>query len=170
MTKANIAIYIATIRQALDLEPCTEDEMTTHVNQIKENLDTKWYYFWIRSLYFDGPWVRNLCLVELNERLRDHIEYYGLSPIKEMIACFEREPPTPHGPIHAAFQMFVFFDKWKLVHNTNRVDPQDCPTIQAGRTHHYCTCELEQRTFMAMMPSLPDHPNPDDIKRFSSYR
>ena len=168
MTKENIAIYIAMIRQLLHLEPCTEDEMNTHVNQIKENLDYKWYYYWTTSLYFDGPWVRDLCLVELHDRLRANIKHYGLSQVKEMIACFTCEPHNI-GPIHAAFQMFVFFDKWKLVHNTNRVDPQDCPAVRAGKTHHYCTCELEQRTFIAMLPSLPDHPNPDDIKRFSSY-
>jgi len=168
MTKANIEIYIRTIRQALALEPCTDEEMTTHVNQIKENLDNKWYYWWMRSVFFDGPWVQNLCLVELNERLRDHIEYNGLSTVKEIIATFQ-QGPHPIGPIHAAFEMFVFFDKWQIVHNTKAVDPNDCPTTKAGKPYHYCTCEFEQRTFMAMLPSLPDHPNPEDIKRFSTF-
>jgi hypothetical protein len=163
MTKENIAIYIAMIRQLLHLEPCTEDEMNTHVNQIKENLDNKWYYFWIRSLYFDGPWVRDLDLVKLHKDLRDNIKYNGLTTVKHHLK--ECQDAWGIGPIHAAFDLFVFYDKWKLLHGSH--DPQDCPAIRAGKTFHYCTCELEQRTFQAMLPSLPDHPNPDDIKRFS---
>ena len=165
MTKENIAMYITMIRELLHLEPCTEDEMNTHVNQIKENLDNKWYYYWTTSLYFDGPWVRDLDLVKLHKDLRDNIKYNGLTAVKETIeACQEA---WGIGPIHAAFDMFVFYDKWKLLHGSH--DPTACPTIRAGKTYHYCTCELEQRTFVSMLPSFPDHPTPDDIKRFSSY-
>ena len=90
MTKENIAMYITMIRDLLHLEPCTEDEMNTHVNQIKENLDNKWYYYWTTSLYFDGPWVRDLDLVKLHKDLRDNIKYNGLTAVKETIeACQE---------------------------------------------------------------------------------
>ena len=168
MTKANIAIYIATIRQALHLEPCSEEEMQTNVNQIAENLATDWYRWWIRSLYFDGPWVCNLDLVYLNEQLRDNIGHNGLTPIKQMLSIFQTNNQC--GPIHAAFQMFVWIDKWKLVHNQRNetFDITACPTIQAGKPHHYCTCEPEQRTFMAIEPNLPEHPNPHNIKRLST--
>ena len=166
MTKANIARYIRMIRQLLHLEPCTDEEMTTHVNQIKWNLDTKWYYYWTRSLYFDGPWVRDLDLVKLHKDLRDNIKYNGLTTVKGTIeACQEA---WGVGPVHAAFDMFVFYDKWKLLHGSH--DPTDCPTVRRGESFVKCTCELEQRTFIAIDPDrLEDHPNPENIKRFSTY-
>lgn len=168
MTKANIERYIRMIRQLLHLEPCTDEEMSVHVNQIKENFTYKYYYCWITNSYFDGPWVRNLCLVRLHKDLRDNIKYNGLAAVKEAIACFQQA--TGIGPIHAAFEMFVFFDKWKLIHGSDNVDPTDCPTVRAGKTYHVCTCELEQRTFIRMNDTMPDHPNPENIKRFSSLK
>ena len=169
MTKANIERYIRMIRQLLHLEPCTDEEMTTHVNQIKWNLDNKWYYYWMTGLYHDGPWVQDLDLVRLHKDLRDNIKHNGLTAVKKMIDIFQTNSKC--GPVHAAFIMFVWVDKWKMVHNqTNETfDPSDCPTVRAGKGHHYCTCELEQRTFMSLKPSLDDHPNPEDIKRFSTY-
>ena len=118
MTKANIARYIRMIRQLLHLEPCTDEEMITHVNQIKENLELKWYYHNITLRYFDGPWVRDLCLVKLHKDLRDNIKYNGLAAVKQMVNFFQANSNC--GPVHAAFEMFVWVDKWTLIHNQTR--------------------------------------------------
>ena len=122
MTKANIERYIRMIRQLLHLEPCTDEEMTTNVNQIKENLDTKWYYHDLTLRYFDGPWVRDLDLVRLHKDLRDNIKHNGLSAVKKMVDIFQTNSNC--GPVHAAFEMFVWIDKWTLIQPSTRVTAQ----------------------------------------------
>jgi|TARA_R110002110_G_scaffold114076_7_gene282887 hypothetical protein len=165
-------------RQLLHLEPLNEADMEIAVKSIVDRLAVDFYRWHCTNYLHDGPWVQTLNFDTLKKWLRAYKYHHGiqnLSSVLKNIAEHWYKDFKP-GPVHAAFFAYCWHDKHEIVHPDGmchtHFDPNDdtmtMTSVPAEDALATCTCECEGRTFWLLKPSMPNHPNPENIKRQSA--